>query len=122
MKAVITLILGLSFLLPQGVDKGDVTGNWEGNIEVQGTSLKIVFHIMNKDGELSATMDSPNQDAFGFKMDEVKYSEEGLEMTIKQFGGIYKGKATDGKIEGKWTQGGQTFDLNLTRIKRRGTS
>lgn len=122
MKAVLTLLFGIIMLLPQEVDKGDVIGNWEGKIEAPGVDLKIVFHITYLNKELGATMDSPSQDAFGLKMDEVKYTEQGLEMTIKQYNGTFKGKAKDGKIIGKWTQGGQTFDLNLTRIKRTGTS
>ena len=122
MKLILTIIFSLFMVVPQDNDPNLATGNWEGKIEGPGVSLKIVFHVINQEGVLSATMDSPEQDAFGYKMDEVKFSDNVLEMSIKQFGGTYKGTLKEGKFEGKWTQGGQNFDLNLTRIKRTGTS
>lgn len=55
-------------------------------------------------------------------MDAVKFSKNELEMTMNQIGGTNKGTFKDGKFEGKWYQSGQSLDLNLTRIKKTGTS
>lgn len=122
MKIILTLVFGLLMSFPQDSTPNDITGNWEGNLVIPGGSLKIVFHISNKDEVLAATMDSPNQNAFGLKMDVVKFSKNELEMTMNQIGGTYKGTFKDGKFEGKWYQSGLSLDLNLTRIKKTGTS
>ena len=122
MKFILTLVFGLLMSFPQDSTPNDITGNWEGKLVIPGGSLKIVFHISNKDEVLAATMDSPDQNAFGLKMDVVKFGKNELEMTMNQIGGTYKGTFKDGKFEGKWSQGGQSLDLNLTRIKKTGTS
>ncbi len=123
MKAVITLLLS-TLLFTQSSDPIKVVGNWEGKISVQGTSLKIVFHIKNQNGKLEATMDSPDQNAHGFKMEDVTFKDDVLRMklNLERGKGSYEGKLKDGKFEGKWTQLGQTVDLNLSKVKRRGTS
>lgn len=122
MKSILVLLFGIILSFSQDTDKNQASGNWEGKIEAPGVSLKIIFHIVNTDGVLTATMDSPDQNAFGFKMDEVKFNDGALEMTIEQFGGTYKGTLKDEKFIGKWTQGGQSMDLELKRIKRTGSS
>ncbi len=122
MKILATLLFGLLLSFPQDIGPNDITGNWEGTLTIPNRSLKLVFHIMNKDDVLTATMDSPDEKAFGLKMDEVKFSGNTLEMTMNQIQGTYKGTFKDGKFEGKWSQGGQSLDLNLTRIRKTGTS
>lgn len=122
MKTILALLFGLVLSFPQDNDKNQASGNWEGKIEGPGVSLKIIFHIVNNDGVLSATMDSPDQNAFGIKMDEVKFNNGVLEMVNKQYGGTYKGTLKEEKFIGKWSQSGQSFDLELKRIKRTGTS
>lgn len=118
MKIILTLLLSLSLITPQ--DNSAIVADWTGEIEVpqQNVKLTIIFHITETDGVLAATMDSPQQNAFGFKMDEVTFSEGKLTMKINQFAGVYEGELKDGKIEGKWSQGGQGIDLVLTKVKK----
>ena len=97
-------------------------GDWEGTLSAQGKEYKVIFHI-NYDGKtLSATLDSPDQNVFGFKVDEISYSDDVLKMKIDQVQGDYEGTVKEKKLEGKWTQGGATFDLNLEKTKKRGSS
>ena len=84
MKALFALLFSLLISFPQDNDKNLASGNWEGTLQAPGVNLKVIFHITNNQGVLSATMDSPSQDAFGLKMDEVKFSDNTLEMSIKQ--------------------------------------
>ena len=124
MKTLCILLLSVflsPFNAPQELNKA--AGNWEGTLALPGgQSLKIVFHVMNKDGELSATMDSPDQNAFGLKMDEATFKDNTIKMTMNQIQGTYEGTLKDEKFIGKWSQSGQSFDLNLTRIKKTGDS
>ncbi len=41
-----------------------IVGDWEGELNVQGTTLKVIFHVLENDGVYSSTLDSPNQGAF----------------------------------------------------------
>ena len=111
------------FNAPQDMNKA--AGNWEGDMALpNGQSLKLVFHVVNKDGVLTATMDSPNQNVFGLKIDEITFKDETIKMTTNQVPGsaTYEGTLEDGKFIGKWSQSGQSFELNLTRIKKTGDS
>ena len=116
------MLFGFLMVLPQSNELNKAAGNWEGTITAPGVSLKIVFHIVNSEGKLSATMDSPDQDTYGLKMDEVVFANNKIKMTIQQYGGQYEGELKDDKFVGKWSQGGQSIDLNLTRIKKKGSS
>lgn len=118
MKAVIAIFFGLIFSLSQDAQKATLEGDWQGSLNVQGTSLRLVFHVKNEEGKWSSTMDSPDQNAFGLKMDETVVDGGKIKMTMNQIQGTYEGTLKEGKIEGKWSQSGQSFDINLQRVKK----
>ncbi|MEM6963922.1 MAG: alpha/beta hydrolase [Bacteroidota bacterium] len=95
----------------------EVTGDWEGTLEVQGTKLRIVFHIMEKDGKLKSTMDSPDQGAKGIAMDKTTYENNQLTIKAASMGMTYTANldAAGKKITGKFNQGGMSFPLDLVR-------
>lgn len=97
-----------------------VAGTWEGSISVQETSVKVVFHIKYDGEALSATLDNPDQNVFGIKVDEVSFKEGILKMKSNQVKGDYAGTLNNNTVDGKWEQRGQTFDLKLVKkVKRR---
>lgn len=97
-----------------------VAGDWNGEVTVQETTRKIVFHIKYENQVLSATMDSPDQNAFGIKIDEISFSEGVLKMKSNQIEGSYEGTFNNNIVEGKWTQSGQTSNLKIVKkVKRR---
>ncbi|MCE7992013.1 MAG: hypothetical protein HEP71_08535 [Roseivirga sp.] len=97
-----------------------VAGDWEGSISVQETDIKVVFHIKYDGEALSATMDSPDQNAFGIKVDEVSFKEGILKMKSNQVQGDYEGTLNNNTVDGKWKLGQQTFDLKLSKkVKKR---
>lgn len=99
-----------------------VAGDWEGTISVQDTSMKVIFHIKYDGESLSATMDSPDQNAFGLKIDEVSFTEGVLKMKSNQVQGNYEGTLKNKIVEGKWNQGGQAFDLKLIKKGKKRSS
>lgn len=95
-----------------------VVGDWEGRLNAVGASLRIIFHIQeDADGTLSATLDSPDQGASGIRVDDVSFEDGVLRMEARAIGGSYVGTLQeDGAlIDGSWTQGGQSFALDLRR-------
>ena len=49
----------------QQLTAADITGDWLGTLEVGATRLRIVFHISKNATGLTATIDSPDQNASG---------------------------------------------------------
>lgn len=95
-----------------------IVGDWEGELNALGASLPIVVHISETaGGELSATMDSPSQNAYGLKVSTIAFDGNQLRLEVRSIGGTYVGNLQEGSntITGKWSQGGQTFGLDLER-------
>lgn len=122
MKLLFTLALTL--LMSTQETQFKYVGNWEGslNIEAQNVQLPLVFKIREKEGKLNATMDSPDQGAYGMAFDEAVYTDGKLTLKMKAANGVFEGKLEEGKIGGKWSQNGMVFDLSLTKIVRKGKS
>ena len=72
---VLTLFLMMNTLYAQ------ISGDWKGKLEVQGTSLTLVFHISDKDGTLSATLDVPDQGAMGLPLSDVTFENNILKVS-----------------------------------------
>ncbi len=99
-----------------------VAGVWQGTISAQGQTRKVLFHITFDGTELSATLDSPDQNATGLKVDEISFVEGVLKMKVNVVQGTYEGTLGNNKVEGKWSQWWQSIDLNLDKIRKKGTS
>jgi len=93
-----------------------VVGSWSGVLEVQGMELRIVFHVEQGEDGLTATMDSPDQGATGIPVSDVTVAGDSVTLSVDRIGGTYAGTLVDdgAKIEGQWTQAGQSFPLTLT--------
>ena len=97
---------------------GHVAGDWEGSMSAGGTSLRILFHVTEaEDGTLSATLDSPDQGAFGVPFDSATFEEGELKLALAAAQASFAGTLSeDGNtLSGTWTQGGQGFPLELSR-------
>jgi hypothetical protein len=120
MKTVIYLLL--SFLVAISLNAADISGTWTGNLSVQGMNLKLNFNI-EKNGDLySGTMDSPSQGAYGIKASKVEVVESEVLFEVSLGGIVYKGIIEDDfNIKGNFMQGGQQFELNLTKSMEKST-
>src|ERR1017187_403591 len=98
----------------------EINGNWEGNIEVNGQQIPIVFHF-NKDssGNINGKWDSPKQKAMNLPFSSIDVNKDSLHLGIKMIGGYYNGKFIgNDSISGLWHQSGRLFDLNFSRSQR----
>ena len=99
----------------------DIDGAWAGTLDAGASKLRVVFHITNTEDGLTATMDSPDQNANGLPVTAVSRSGLSLTMELKQIpgSGRFAGKINKEltEIEGTWTQGGATLPLLLKRVK-----
>jgi hypothetical protein len=97
----------------------DIDGTWAGTLDAGMTKLRIVFHITNAEDGLTATMDSPDQNANGLPVTAVTRNGSSLTMELKLIPGRFDGKINKEltEIEGTWTQRGATSPLLLKRVK-----
>ncbi|MEL6923304.1 MAG: alpha/beta fold hydrolase [Bacteroidota bacterium] len=112
-------LLSFSLILLFGVSLSaqDITGDWAGDLEVQGMKLRVVFHV-NKDGDsYKATMDSPDQGQMGIPLDEASYNDGTLKLGLSAAGMQFSARPNDAfsQIEGTWEQMGMSLPLTMMR-------
>jgi hypothetical protein len=97
----------------------DIDGAWMGSLDTGATKLRVVFHIVNTEDGLTATLDSPDQGAKELPVTSVTRDGAALKMEAKQLGGVFEGKiaADRSSIEGTWTQSGANLTLVLKPVK-----
>jgi hypothetical protein len=97
----------------------DIDGTWMGTLDTGAIQLRVVFHIVNTEDGLTATLDSPDQGMKGMPVTSIARTGESLKIEAKQIGGVFEGKvaADRSSIDGKWTQGRGTMPLLLKRVK-----
>jgi len=113
MKTVLAIFFGM-IMMGQSNPNSKVIGIWDGKLEAGGATYRIVLHIRSDEGKLTGAMESPDQAPGEIPVENLKFEKDKLTFTITAAGGSYEGSLKDGKLEGKWNQGGGTFDLNLT--------
>jgi hypothetical protein len=98
----------------------DLPGNWLGTLSVEQTKLRLLFKISkNPEGSFAASLDSLDQGANDIPVDDVTFKDNTLRLEIKLLKGAYEGTldSTGDKVEGTWTQAGQSLPLTLERTK-----
>jgi pimeloyl-ACP methyl ester carboxylesterase len=93
----------------------EITGKWNGLLKAPSGQLRLVFNITNEGDSYQATMDSPDQNAFGFKATSVNYHEKLLTIKLNDLMIEFSGKNENGLIKGNFKQATMSFPLNLSR-------
>jgi hypothetical protein len=93
----------------------DIDGAWQGELDMGVSRLRIVFHILNTEDGLTATLDSPDQNATGLPVTAVTRSASVLKIEMKGLAAAFEGKisADLATIEGTFTQAGNSIPLAL---------
>lgn len=88
-----------------------IEGSWKGELEFQGMKLPLIINIKKNGSLYSSTMDSPKQGAKDIPVDKTDFVNNELSFEQKMLGATYKGKLTNGKIEGTFSQNGMQLPL-----------
>jgi hypothetical protein len=93
-------------------------GTWAGPLTQAGATLEVVLHLVEEDGALAATLESPDQGASDIPVPTVGVRERVLTFGLGAFGVAFRGVLSpDGTaIEGQWTQGGMATPLKLSKV------
>jgi fermentation-respiration switch protein FrsA (DUF1100 family) len=97
---------------------GGIDGEWEGALQAGESQLKLVLHLnTEKDGELRAKLDSPEQGVYGMDATAASYEKGSLHVEISPVNAAFDGKlGPDGRtLSGKWRQGKAEIPLVLRR-------
>jgi fermentation-respiration switch protein FrsA (DUF1100 family) len=103
----------------QPAKPSDIDGTWIGKINAGAITLRIVFHIANTAQGLTATMDSPDQNANGLAVTSVTRNGQSITFEMKQMAAQVEGKLNAGltAIDGTFEQRGVRQPFVLKRAK-----
>ncbi len=109
---VIILLVSLSCIAQ------DISGNWNGILQVNGNQLRLVFNITQTDNGYSSTMDSPDQGAKDIPVFSTSFENKIVKIELPNAGIQYEGTLNKENIFiGTFKQRGLSFPLNLTKDK-----
>ncbi|MBS1688790.1 MAG: alpha/beta hydrolase [Bacteroidetes bacterium] len=111
-----TVLVAIFSLLALAVNaQNKFIGSWEGAIKTTKT-IRLIFHIKEDAGKLSATMDSPDQGVTGIACKAVNINGDSVTIDMSGIGIMYKGRmTTDTTIVGVWKQGGMGIPIDFMK-------
>ena len=92
----------------------NITGTWQGTLDVQGNKIPLVFHIKKDSSDKwIGSFDSPSQHAFNLSCSEVITKEDSVILVMAIINGKYAGLVSADKtqITGTWFQGPGSLPL-----------
>lgn len=115
MRNFIILLFALCILFSTKAQ--DISGTWNGVLKVQGTQLRLTFNVDKTESDFSATMDSPDQGAFGIPVTKTIFENNMIKFEVSKLLIVYQGELKENEIIGTFKQGGQEFPMNLSKNK-----
>lgn len=120
-----TTIVALLFLGATGLRAEDPAewpaGDWKGMLQAGQQQIEMIYHLATNDsGEWTGSMDVPVQGAMGLPLQSIEISGTSIKIALPLPGDAsYQGQwlADDKKIQGRFSQAGQSFPLVLERMQ-----
>jgi uncharacterized protein len=99
----------------------DIAGDWIGTLETGAIQLRTVLHITSTTEGLKATIDSPDQNAFGLLVSSVQLSGFSVVLESEKLNAVYEGRisADLSTLNGTWKQGVLERPLVFRRVKEK---
>lgn len=120
MKKIIIFVIVLANISNLSAQK--ITGDWFGVLQVnEDYKLRINFHITEKEGIYTSTMDSPDQGAFGLETNKTTLKDNTLTIVATSMGLTFTATYNNEKdiLEGTFLQNGFESPLNMSRIEKK---
>lgn len=116
MRSVFTFFLLVTSIVSPA--QSPLAGDWSGKMQAGAASMRLVLHIKDSVG-IHVSMDSPDQNAFGFKADQATITGDSITVLFTSIRGKYRSVlATENgrqQLKGVWSQGGMQLPLVLER-------
>jgi len=90
---------------------------WNGTLDANGTKLRLLLKVSKKDGKLSATIDSLDQNANGIPVSSIEQTGNDVKLELGGIAASFQGKMNTAgtEITGDWKQGGGSLPLVFRR-------
>ena len=122
MIILVILMSGTIFPDCSFAQSNDVTGHWEGEIQIPGQALEIQIDFAPGENRLKGTVTIPIQNLKDKSLDQIEVIGDSVKFIIPGIPGnpTFMGKiSVDGQmLSGDFTQAGMTFPFELTRMER----
>ena len=92
----------------------DYSGAWKGNITAGPYTIPIVLNLQQDEQGITATLDSPEQKAYGIKA-KASIKDGKLNIDVPEIGANYKATIDGNTLDGTYSQMGFSTSLKLTR-------
>jgi hypothetical protein len=111
-KLIISIALVLSAFIVNGQN---ITGKWNGKLNLRGRVLTIAFNVKQTPKGLVSTMDSPDQKVYNLQTTATAFEQSKLSIKIENAGIEYQGTLNENnQLVGVLIQSGETFPLDLS--------
>jgi uncharacterized protein (TIGR03435 family) len=116
MKHPMRWLVALLLLSAGAVHAQDVTGTWQGTLEVGGSKLRVVFNISSEGGTLRGVFYSIDQGSQGIAATPT-FQSGTMRIAVAAINGTFEGRlGADGtSMIGAWSQGAGSAPLTLAR-------
>lgn len=111
-------MVGMAGTIAQGPGPSGAVGHWVGPLKIGPAELSTVLHVeQGEDGALSATLDSPDQGAFGLEVASISMEGRTLRFESPKLDARFEGTLSeDGTtLSGTFTQRGRETPLSMAR-------
>ncbi len=116
-KYINRIILASTIWCFVGLAQADLSGDWEGVLDANGTLVPLVIHLQETDGQQTGSMDSPAQGAMSMPMTKLDYDAKNLTFELAAQGIHFDGQwdADSGTITGNFIQG-RVYQMSFKRV------
>ncbi|MBP4139475.1 alpha/beta hydrolase family protein [Flavobacterium geliluteum] len=111
-KILTLMLLSILFIFAQ-----EITGSWQGELDVQGMKLPLIIHIKKDGNKLVSSLESPKQGVTNIPISTISFIENQLLFDATSLGLSYSGKYNNETIDGIFKQGGMEIPLIFTKLK-----
>lgn len=106
------------FLFVSGyIHSQDITGDWYGDLNIDGVSLQVVFTVNKTGKKYSAAISVPMQGAERVPMSSASFENNALVLSMQNPPISFEGRMEGSIIKGQFKQGGRALPLQLTQDK-----
>lgn len=119
--AVLLIFWSLPLFSAAAPPNEPILGRWEGTTSVMGTELDFQLDFKEANGALTATIDIPAQGARAVPLTNVRWdgTQAHVELPAGPGLAVWEGTLKDGRLQGKFTQGGAEGTFTMSRPNNR---
>ncbi len=91
-------------------------GQWRGKLKVPGGEYAMLFHFeMDEAGEFTGITQNVDFDSERWEITDIRLEQDEIFFRNPQINAEYQGTLSDDTITGSWIQGGDSYELNVSR-------